>query len=78
MPGMNGVDFYRELIRINPDYKARFLLTTGFAGEGEVEQVIHRLGLAVLRKPFTAEILLQACSERLRNPPTPGSSHQAA
>lgn len=57
MPKMDGVEFYRALVKVNSD--VRFIAMSGFA----IPEAIHRLksfGLVdVIRKPFSIEVLLQ-------------------
>ena len=52
MPGMNGLELYRRLRTIRPEFLTRFAFMTGIS-EQEKEDVIKALGLPVLQKPFS-------------------------
>jgi CheY-like chemotaxis protein len=57
LPGMNGVDTFLELRKINPD--ARVMMMTGYSVEQLVEQAIEGGALGVLHKPFPATHVLE-------------------
>lgn len=57
LPGMNGVDTFLELRKINP--AARVMMMTGFSVEQLVAQAIEGGALGVLHKPFPATHILE-------------------
>jgi CheY-like chemotaxis protein len=52
MPGMNGVDVYRELARIHPKLGRTFVFITGDRSALEIEEALRNV--PILEKPFTA------------------------
>lgn len=56
MPGMNGVDLYRELRRVNP--QVRGVLTSGCLGVSDFNSPIELSDVAMLPKPYTVHQLL--------------------
>jgi len=68
MPVMDGLTFYRELVRTSPDLATRVVFCTG-AATPEIQSLFFRMGRDVLLKPFQIEELhrvvervLNACS----------------
>ncbi|MBV9463231.1 MAG: response regulator, partial [Verrucomicrobiae bacterium] len=63
MPGMNGVETFKELKKINP--KVRVILTSGYSAD-EVQLNFDQGELAgFLEKPFTAQALSEKIGEAL-------------
>jgi DNA-binding NtrC family response regulator len=56
MPGMNGVDLFREIRRLRPGMPV--ILMTGFAFESLLEEAMREGAFAVLPKPFDMEQVL--------------------
>jgi len=54
MPGMDGLTFYEELLRLNPDQASRVIFCTGLA-VSDLQSLILRTGRKVLLKPFEME-----------------------
>jgi PAS domain S-box-containing protein len=52
MPGMNGVDVYRELAKIHPTLGRTFVFITGDKSALEIEEALRNV--PILEKPFTA------------------------
>lgn len=52
MPGLNGLAIYKLIISKKPAIKGRFIMTTGAPLEKDIEDILRREGIAVLRKPF--------------------------
>lgn len=52
MPGLNGLAIYKRIISKRPAIKGRFIMITGAALERDVEEILQREGIPVLRKPF--------------------------
>ncbi|MBL0713647.1 MAG: cache domain-containing protein [Desulfosarcina sp.] len=60
-PGMDGLDTYREILRIRPDVKV--IIVSGYAETERVKEALH-LGVRMyLKKPYTMEKLGQALRE---------------
>lgn len=52
MPDLSGVELYEAAVTIDPALAARFILTSGDAGTGDVIAFAERTGVPVLSKPF--------------------------
>lgn len=52
MPGLNGLAIYKRIISKRPIIKGRFIMITGAAVEKEIEGILQREGIPVVRKPF--------------------------
>jgi len=62
-PGMDGLDTYRELIRVQPGLKA--VITSGYSETERVKEA-QRLGAgAYIRKPYLMEVIGKAIREAL-------------
>lgn len=67
-PGFDGLDTYREIIKIHPGQKA--IIVSGFAATDRVEQA-RLLGAGnYVRKPYTREIIAAAVRRELDKAPT--------
>ena len=64
MPGINGVDSFLEIKKMNPH--ANVIMMTGYADDGVIERAIENGALGPLRKPFEVESL-QALLQEIRN-----------
>jgi two-component system response regulator HydG len=64
MPGMNGVELFREIRRLCPDIPV--VLMTAFAVEDLVRAGIHEGAFAVLSKPFRMEDAVETLNAALR------------
>ena len=53
MPGMNGVDTYREIKKVNPG--SVVVMMTGFSVEGLVKDALDEGAHAVIYKPFSMD-----------------------
>lgn len=56
MPGLNGVETYREIKKISPE--SRVVMMTGFSVEKLVKQALEEGVYAVLYKPLPVEQVL--------------------
>jgi CheY-like chemotaxis protein len=65
MPGMNGQDLAREIVKSHPSTKVLFL--SGYA-EDTIRQQTLPAGTAFLQKPFTLQTLLRKTREVLGGP----------
>lgn len=63
MPGMNGVELEREILRISP--ATRVLFMSGYAGDEVVQKEILEAGKAFIPKPMTRDALLRKVREVL-------------
>ena len=57
MPGINGVDSFLEIKKMNPH--ANVIMMTGYADDGVIERAIENGALGPLRKPFEVDELIQ-------------------
>lgn len=67
MPGLNGLGIYKMIISKKPYVKSRFVMTTGTILEGEIEEILRREGIPILKKPFRLRHiseLLEQCSQK--------------
>jgi CheY-like chemotaxis protein len=60
MPGMDGIQFWREASRGHPSIARRFLFITGDTLSSDVRQFLAESACRRLEKPFVAEDLLPA------------------
>lgn len=64
MPGMSGLDFAREVLKIHPP--AKIILTSGYTGDLDQEQC-GRLGFrGLLTKPFPLRVLAETVATALK------------
>lgn len=64
MPGLDGFELYQWVEKNTPALANHFLFITGDAGSADLHERLNRLGVPVLRKPFSLDALFQA-SRRL-------------
>lgn len=64
MPGMTGMEIFRELKKISPDVKV--LLTSGMTQDEMVGNMLREGVAGILRKPFTINMLISTL-ENLKN-----------
>ncbi len=63
-PGMDGLDTYREILKIRPGMKA--LITSGFSESDRVKEAL-KLGAGVyIKKPYTMEKIGLAVTTELK------------
>ena len=73
MPGMSGLDFHEELVRVAPEYAARVVFVTGGAVTDQARQFLARTTLPRVEKPFSEATLRAAIeSVRVREPAVAG------
>ena len=53
MPGINGIQTLRELLKLRPEMVAA--MVTGYGEAGLVKEALNEGAVAVLRKPFDAD-----------------------
>jgi DNA-binding NtrC family response regulator len=66
MPGMNGVELFREIKAVKPECPV--ILMTAFAVEGLVQDAIHEGVYTVLPKPFDIDHVVGALTRASRSP----------
>jgi two-component system NtrC family sensor kinase len=66
MPRMNGFQLLDWIKGHFPPMAARFIFMTGDAGSVEMNGALDELGVPVLRKPFSANSLLDHCRSLIR------------
>ncbi|HAG51091.1 MAG: hypothetical protein A2X87_08480 [Deltaproteobacteria bacterium GWC2_42_51] len=59
MPVMNGIEFYKRLIKTMPFMRQRILFITGNK-DGATDAFLQEMGVRRLSKPFTTVDLLEA------------------
>jgi len=72
MPGMDGGEFYSRLRELHPAAARNFVLTTGYAGPQGEDELVARLEVPVLRKPFPASRFIDFCRPYLE----PSAAHR--
>lgn len=60
MPGISGLQFYRQLVRLFPQYRHRFVFLTGASAEPSVYQPIEDLGVPLLAKLDDLQLVIDA------------------
>lgn len=62
MPGLNGLAIFKRIISKKPVIKGRFIMTTGAPLEKDVEDILKKEGIPLLRKPFRLKDINQLIS----------------
>ncbi|MFH1214960.1 MAG: response regulator [Pseudomonadota bacterium] len=63
-PGMDGLDTFKEIVRINPRQKS--IIASGYSETDRVREAQQLGAGAYLRKPYTLEKLMKTVQEELR------------
>ncbi len=63
MPGMNGLEVFRQMKMINPAVRA--MISSGFGLENEMKQILDEGIMGFLQKPYKVSVLLSALNEIL-------------
>lgn len=63
---MNGMEFYAEAVRRNPDLKKRFMFITGDTYDSQVKEFLESTGVPYLRKPFRIKDLREVVNNHLQ------------
>lgn len=58
MPGMNGMDFYNEIVAKNPDMAKRVILITGGLLDKQTQDMVNANKILCLSKPFELDELI--------------------
>ncbi len=66
MPVMNGMEFYHEAIRMNPNLKKRFMFITGDTYDFQVKEFLETTGVTYLKKPFRIKELKESVHKHLQ------------
>ncbi len=64
MPGISGLDVFKELLKIDPDVSV--LLTSGFHGDERVREAISHGVKGFIQKPYTMEGLSKKLSQLIK------------
>jgi PAS domain S-box-containing protein len=64
LPGMPGVEIFRELREINPE--AKVVLCSGYSIEGDATELLRRGALAFIQKPFEISEITEVLSKLLQ------------
>jgi len=65
MPGLNGVQTFRELKKINP--KITVIMMTDYSVEDLIEEAVEEGAYAVIYKPFNMDRVIQTIERVLKN-----------
>ena len=60
MPNLPGDMFYRAVERTRPQLCKRFIFITGYKGNRDIEDFIHKVHGVILWKPFETQQLMDA------------------
>ncbi|MCB2182303.1 MAG: response regulator [Desulfobulbaceae bacterium] len=64
-PNMNGVETYKEIVKIHPGQKA--IIASGFSKNRDVQQAIELGAGGFIKKPYSIELLGKTIKEELEN-----------
>lgn len=64
LSGMNGLETYKEMLKINPKTKA--IMMTGYAADEIVAEALKSGVLYCLKKPFGIDELLEICNRFIK------------
>jgi CheY-like chemotaxis protein len=70
MPGMTGLEFYRELLKVAPRLRHRLVYLTGANRDPVVHTAIEQLGVPLLGKLNSLELVIDAIRLALLLPVT--------
>jgi CheY-like chemotaxis protein len=70
MPGIDGVQFFEEVAKIDVHLAQRIVFVTGMAGEARFESLIQRAGCTCLQKPVDSEELRRVVGAIATTAPT--------
>lgn len=65
MPGIGGFGLLEWIEAERPALKQRFLFITGHAGGPDADRALAKLGVPVVKKPFSCAALINQCRELL-------------
>ncbi|MFQ5768533.1 MAG: response regulator, partial [Acidobacteriota bacterium] len=77
MPGMDGLELYRELLRLEPGLATRLILMSGNLVDRRVSEFIRTTGAPAIQKPFKVADLDAAVSLVLSHCGSSGGNAQA-
>lgn len=63
MPGINGIEVYYEILKINPQLARRFVLLTGTVFDRKTKEIIKEKGIKTFLKPFKFEDIKRLLEE---------------
>jgi DNA-binding NtrC family response regulator len=65
MPGMNGMDLFREVSRLKPELALNFVFSTGDTVAAETREFLERAGKPWVEKPFDVDKVADLLEEVL-------------
>jgi CheY-like chemotaxis protein len=74
MPGLNGIDFYDELVARRPGLRRRVVFFTGLAREPTVSEALEQRGVPLIHKLDDLRIVLDAVRLAIVRSNGPGAS----
>jgi len=79
LPGMDGMEFFRILVRRHPALGSRVIFMTGDTAGEHTERFLEHAGRPVLAKPFGLDTLRTFAEAKLASGPSdgPGSTSPA-
>ena len=57
LPDRSGIDLYKDIISIHPEYKGKVIFTSGFNVSDELNKIMERDSVSFLAKPFSMDKL---------------------
>jgi CheY-like chemotaxis protein len=65
MPGLSGIELYRQIIEKYPELTKKFIFITGDSSDQNTRAFLRRNNLSYIAKPFERTELLQKVKEAL-------------
>jgi PAS domain S-box-containing protein len=65
MPGMSGIELYRQAARLYPQIKGKIIFTTGDTISRGTQEFLDEIGAPYLSKPFESSDLITAVQEQI-------------
>lgn len=65
MPGLSGIDFYREATAAHPEINEKFIFITGDIVSSATQHFLHSTGVSYLSKPFSVVALIELAQTKL-------------
>ena len=63
MPGMSGIEFYRQAVQLHPQIKDKIVFSTGDIVSQGTQEFLDEMGVPFLSKPFELSELLRVVQE---------------
>ena len=62
LPHVSGLELYNQILELRPDYRGKFIFTSGYEPTEEVVTIMEKDGVQFLQKPFQIQSLKEAIS----------------